>query len=118
MGYGDGLSRRLGNGRGSVLIRGTSCPIVGRVSMDQITIDVTEAPGATVGDDVVLIGRCGELEQTAEDVARQEGTISYDVLTALLPRVPRIYLQRGEPVGVMSLVSTPQVESVGRAVAG
>jgi alanine racemase len=117
IGYGDGLSRRMGNGRGRVLIRGRSCPVVGRVSMDLITIDATDVPGATPGDDVVLIGRSGNLQQTAEDVARWEGSISYDVLTALLPRVPRVYLRQGEPVAVMSLPTAPRVAPLDRAAA-
>lgn len=99
IGYGDGLPRTLGNGSGRVLIRSRSAPIVGRVSMDQITVDVSEIDGAACGDDVVLIGAQGELEQTAEDLGAQAGTISYDILTGLLPRVPRIYVRGGALVG-------------------
>lgn len=100
IGYGDGLPRQLGLGRGVVLVRGQRAPIVGRVSMDQITIDLTRVEGVKVNDEVVLIGRSGDLRQTADDLGDQAGTISYDVLTGLLPRVPRLYLQGGRVTGV------------------
>lgn len=103
IGYADGLSRQLGWGRGRALIRGQAAPIVGRVSMDQITVDMTHIHDASVGDEVVLIGRSGDMVQTAENVADQAGTISYEVLTALLPRVPRVYVREGRPVAVTRL---------------
>jgi alanine racemase len=86
--------------------------------MDQITIDVTDVPSASVGDDVVLIGMSGDLEQTADDVAAQEGTISYEVLTALLPRLPRVYFEQGEPVAAMSLPSGPRIVALSRGTTG
>jgi alanine racemase len=91
IGYGDGLPRSLGHSAGRVLVRGREAPILGRVSMDQIIIDVTNIPGASVNDDAVLIGRSETMEQDADIFAAQAGTISYDVLTKLLPRVPRLY---------------------------
>jgi alanine racemase len=100
IGYGDGLPRQLGLGCGQVLIAGKRAPIVGRVSMDQITVDLTGIEGAAVGDGVVLIGESGDLRQTADDLGDQAGTISYDVLTGLLPRVPRVYRAGSGPVGV------------------
>jgi alanine racemase len=98
IGYGDGLPRTLGNGNGNVILRSQSAPIVGRVSMDQITVDATDIEDAKAGDPVVLIGAQGDLEQSAEDVGAQAGTISYDILTGLLPRVPRVYVERGRVV--------------------
>jgi alanine racemase len=95
IGYGDGLPRTLGLGIGSVIIRGRTAAIVGRVSMDQITIDVTDIPDAEVGDDVILIGVDGDLERSADDVALAAGTISYDVLSGIMPRVPRLYARAG-----------------------
>lgn len=95
VGYGDGLPRSLGKGCGKVLLHGTSVPIVGRVSMDQITVDVTDIDNVVAGDDMVLIGVQGGSVQDAEQVAAQAGTISYDILTGLLPRVPRRYV--GDP---------------------
>ena len=100
IGYGDGLPRTLGHGTGRVLVREALAPIVGRVSMDQITVDVTDIPAVTPGDEVTLIGTQAGVSQTAEDVAAQAGTISYDIVTGILPRVPRLYYQRGELVGV------------------
>jgi alanine racemase len=91
IGYGDGLLRSLGNGRGRVLVRGRLAPVIGRISMDQITIDVTGVAGARSGDQVTLIGRDGDAVHTADDMAMEAGTIAYDVLTKLLPRVPRVY---------------------------
>ncbi|GAC1443003.1 MAG: alanine racemase [Chloroflexota bacterium] len=95
IGYGDGLSRGLGHGRGSVIVRGAPAPIIGRVSMDQITIDVTDIGGVKSGDAVIIIGANDRAVQSAEDVAAAAGTISYDVLTAILPRVPRLYSELG-----------------------
>lgn len=95
VGYGDGLPRSLGNGRGKVLVHGTAAPIVGRVSMDQITVDVTDIEDVMAGDEIVLIGAQGANWQDAAQLAAQAGTISYDILTGLLPRVPRRYV--GDP---------------------
>lgn len=91
IGYADGLSRRL-SGRGEALVGGRRAPIVGRVTMDMVMLDVTACPEARVGADAVFIGRQGRERITAEDVARKTGTISYEVTTALTARVPRTYL--------------------------
>jgi alanine racemase len=91
IGYADGFSRRLSN-RGWALLGGRRCPIIGSVSMDMIMLDVTAAPCARVGDDVVLIGRQGAAQITAADVAAAAGTIPYETTTALTSRVPRTYL--------------------------
>ena len=90
IGYGDGLPRAAG-GRGCVLIRGRRVPIVGRISMDQTTVDVTSVDGVEVGDSVALIGAQGGDCITAEEWAAWTGTISYEVTTRLLPRVRRMY---------------------------
>ena len=95
VGYGDGLPRSLGHGTGHVIVGSEFAPIVGRVSMDQITIDVTDLEDIRPGNQVVLIGSQGGVEQDAEDLGRQAGTISYDILTGLLPRVPRVYVEGG-----------------------
>ena len=91
VGYADGYGRLLSN-QGHVLIRGLRVPIVGRVCMDMTMVDVTGVPDVRVGDEVVLIGRQGAEEITADDVAELQGTISYEVLCRIGPRVPRIYL--------------------------
>jgi alanine racemase len=94
MGYGDGLSRALSN-RGSVLIRGRRAPIVGTISMDMASLDVTAVPGASLGDEVVVIGEqrgpLGEASITAQELAELSGTIAWEVLTAISRRVPRFY---------------------------
>jgi alanine racemase len=88
VGYGDGFRRSPYNW-GHVLVRGQRAPIVGVVCMDMCMIDVTDVPGVRAGDEVVLIGRQGTEEITAADVARQLGTINYEVVTQILARVPR-----------------------------
>ncbi|NPV68627.1 MAG: alanine racemase [Anaerolineae bacterium] len=90
VGYGDGYHRVLSN-RGSVLINGCRCPILGRVSMDQIVVDVSEAGAVAVEDEVVLIGQQGAARIDAEEVAQLADTINYEVVTALTARVPRLY---------------------------
>jgi alanine racemase len=90
IGYGDGLLRAASN-RGAMLVRGQHCPIVGRISMDLTTLDVTAVPECCVGDEVIVIGRQGETEITAQELAQACDTIAYEVLTNISPRVPRMY---------------------------
>ncbi len=89
VGYADGF-RRAPRHWGEVLVRGRRAPIVGRVTMDQTMLDVTHIPGVRAGDEVVLIGRQGNDEITAEEVAERLGTINYEVVSGILARVPRI----------------------------
>jgi alanine racemase len=102
VGYGDGYHRILSN-KGSVLIRGRRAPIRGRVCMDQFVVDVTGVAGVQQGDEVVIVGRQGDEEIRAEEVAQLAGTINYEVTTSLLPRVTRVYLRGGQVVSVTSL---------------
>jgi len=88
VGYADGLRRELSN-RGAVLVRGQRAPIVGRISMDQTVVDVTEIPGVVAGDEVVLLGREGSDEITAEEHARWAGTIPWEIFTGIAARVER-----------------------------
>jgi alanine racemase len=88
VGYADGVHRARAN-RGEVLVRGRRAPLIGMVSMDAITVDVSEVQGVQVGDPVTLIGRDGDELITAEEVAGWSGTISYEVLTSIGPRVER-----------------------------
>jgi alanine racemase len=90
IGYADGLDRGLSN-KGSVLIGGRRCPIVGTVCMDLIMVDVTELDDVKIGDEAVIIGRQGDEEITAEEVADMLDTISYEVLCGISGRVPREY---------------------------
>ncbi len=94
MGYGDGLSRALSN-RGHVLVRGRRAPMIGIISMDLTSVDVTDIPGAELGDEVVVLGsQRGPLGYDLlhpEEIARLSGTIAWEVLTAISRRVPRFY---------------------------
>lgn len=101
IGYGDGYSRALSN-KGEVMVRGRRAPIAGRVCMDQIMIDVTDVPGVSVGDPVLMWGRedmeieGGRRETvmlSAEEIATARGTITYEITCNLTPRVPRVYLK-------------------------
>jgi len=88
-GYADGLDRSLGN-RFALLVRGQRAPIVGRISMDQTVIDVTEIPDVASGDEVVLIGQQEEESISAVDHAKTAGTIPWEIFTRIGARVPRI----------------------------
>jgi len=90
-GYGDGIHRSLGN-RGHVLVRGVRAPIVGIISMDVTMIDVTEVPGAEIGDTATIYGVAGAQVLSASVVARSIGTVTSDLLCAVTQRVPRVYL--------------------------
>ncbi len=94
MGYADGLSRHLSN-KGHVLVRGQRAPIVGAVSMDMSMIDVTDLPGASVRDEVVVLGApegpLGRDAIGADEAAAHAGTIAWEVLTSISRRVPRFY---------------------------
>ncbi len=92
IGYADGMPRALSN-RGEVLVRGRRCPIVGIVSMDMITVDVTGVQQSRVGDEATLIGPSGSDRIGFGDWARWADTIPYEVVTRLGHRVPRVYRQ-------------------------
>lgn len=91
IGYGDGWPRLHAN-NGFALVRGSRAPIVGAVSMDGLTVDVTEVDGLTYEDEFVLIGEQDGTRITADEVASQRRTISYEVTTALRDRLPRLHL--------------------------
>lgn len=96
MGYADGLPWALSN-RGQALVRGRRAPIVGRISMDYTTVDVTGIPDVTPGERVTFIGRSGAEELTVGEVARVAGTIPYELTCGLGPRVQRVLLNDLEP---------------------
>jgi alanine racemase len=95
VGYGDGYGWILSN-QGEALIRGRRAPVVGRVSMDLCTIDVTHLPDCAVGDEVVFLGKQGNEYISANEIAAKAKTISYEVLCALGKRAPRVFLQKGK----------------------
>lgn len=92
VGYRDGYRRSLSN-RAEVLIRGKRCPLRGRVSMDQIIVDVTDISGVAVGDSAVLIGSDGPETITVEELAQRADTIANEILTGIGPRVQRVYVE-------------------------
>jgi alanine racemase len=91
VGYADGVPHRLSN-RGSVIVNGKLAPIVGAVSMDLTSIDVTGMPEVQVGDAVTLLGKEGDVSIDAQEIAKLAGTISYSVLCGIHARVKRIYV--------------------------
>ena len=90
VGYADGYRRGM-TGRGCVQVHGKRAPILGRVSMDQIMVAVTDIPGVQMGDEVVLLGAQGDDCIDAEEMAKWLGTISYEVICSPSRRVPRVY---------------------------
>ena len=92
IGYADGLPRALSCGRGNALINGHTAPIIGRICMDQTLVDITGIPNVSPGDIAVLIGKSGELEITACDLAEQTGTISNEILSRLGVRLERMMI--------------------------
>ena len=88
IGYADGYSRHLSRGAGCMLVRGQRAPVIGNVCMDMTMLDVTDIPGARAGDEVIVFGP----GLGADEVARQAGTIPYEILTSISPRVRRVFL--------------------------
>jgi alanine racemase len=91
-GYADGYPRHLSNCGAAMLVRGKRCPLLGRVTMDLMVIDVTGLPDAAVGDEVVLMGRQGDEEISATDLADLAGTINWEIVTRIGSRVRRVYV--------------------------
>lgn len=89
VGYADGYPRHVEGAE--VLVRGRRAPVVGAVCMDMLMVDVTDVPGATVGDVVTLIGNDGAQTISIDQIARWAGTISYEILCGISKRVPRVY---------------------------
>lgn len=98
VGYGDGYPRALSN-RGYVLIHGQKAPILGRVCMDQMMVDVTDIEGVSLLDKVVLIGKDGNLKLTMEELGELSGRFNYELACDLGNRIPRYYYKNGEKIG-------------------
>lgn len=90
IGYADGLPRELSGQKGSVLIKGRRAPVIGRICMDQTLVDVTDIPDLQAGEPAVLIGKSGDLENTAVGIAAQCGTITNELLSRLGARLHRV----------------------------
>lgn len=101
VGYADGFSRHLSN-KGYALVNGVKVPIIGRVCMDQLMLDVTKAMPVHVGDEVVFYGRQGTEMLHVDEIADTLGTINYEVTCMLSRRIPRIYMKDGKPVEVIN----------------
>jgi alanine racemase len=103
VGYGHGLSHRLSN-RGQFLFRGKRVPIIGRVTMDMTMLDLTGFAKPAVGEEVVIFGCQGSEEITADDIARWDETLNYEVLCRISKRVARVYLQSGRVESMKTLL--------------
>ncbi|MEI4802172.1 alanine racemase [Bacillus sp. NPDC077411] len=101
IGYADGFSRQLSS-RGYALVNGVRVPIIGRVCMDQLMLDVTKAMPVHVGDEVVFYGKQGNEEIAVEEVADMLGTINYEVTCMLNRRIPRVYKENDKIVSVVN----------------
>lgn len=95
VGYADGYPRALSN-KGTVLIHGKRCPILGRVCMDQMMVDITHIPEAKIEDKVVLVGRDGDDFISVEEIADASYSFNYEFVCGIARRVPRIYIRNGE----------------------
>jgi alanine racemase len=104
LGYADGFPRSLSN-KAQVLVRGMRVPQVGTVAMDAIMVDVTDVPGpaVTIDDEFTLIGEQGGERISALEVARWGNTISYEVVTAMSGRLPRVYYAAAEAVAMRAV---------------
>ena len=104
LGYGDGWSRAFSN-RAGALVRGRRVPLVGNVAMDAVMADVTDVPGPPVdgSDEFVLLGRSGEQRITVEELARLRTTNTWEVVTDMSRRLPRVYHAASGPVGLRTL---------------
>lgn len=91
LGYADGYSRLLSN-KGYIVVKGIKCPILGKVCMDQFMVDLSEVENPRIGDEAIIYGDGTDGAMTAEDVANMRNTISYEVLTNLGKRLPKIYI--------------------------
>ncbi|MCX5752666.1 MAG: alanine racemase, partial [Candidatus Krumholzibacteria bacterium] len=103
VGYGHGLSHRLSN-KGQVLFRGKRVNIIGRVTMDMTMLDLSAFADAAVGEEIVIFGRQGSEEITADDVARWDETLNYEVLCRISKRVARVYIRSGRIESLKTLL--------------
>jgi alanine racemase len=104
LGYADGYTRLL-FGKAKVIVNGKFAPVVGRICMDQCMIDITDIDGVKVGDEVILVGE-DEYNNviSADDIAKQVGTINYEVVCAVSKRVPRVYKKGGKIINIRNYV--------------
>ena len=101
VGYADGYPRAL-SGRGEVLIHGRRCPILGRICMDQMMVDISAVPEAAIEDSVTLVGRDGEAFISVEEIADMAYSFNYELVCGIARRVPRVYFRGGKPCRTVS----------------
>ncbi len=104
IGYADGYPRFLSN-RGEVLIGGKRCKILGRVCMDQIVVDISDADNTKIGDEVVLIGKSGSETISADEIAQLGNTINYEIVCGISRRVPRYYIKDNKTVSQVDYIA-------------
>ncbi len=100
IGYADGYTRSLGN-RAYMTVRGKKAPVIGRVCMDQVMLDVSGIDDVKVGDEVTVIGNGSDNALSFDDIAKLTGTINYEVVCLVGKRVPRVYLKGGKNIAIM-----------------
>lgn len=103
IGYADGYNRALSN-KAQMICKGQYVPVVGRVCMDQLMVDVTDVPDVKMGDEIIVVGTDGDKHVTFDDLAAILGTINYELPCVLTKRVPRVYKENGEIVGIVDHV--------------
>ncbi len=103
IGYADGYSRNL-SGKVKVIINGKFAKVVGRICMDQCMIDVTDIDDVKVGDEVILIGEDNGIKYNADDMAKDLGTINYEVLCMIKQRIPRLYIKNHKKINVRNYI--------------
>ncbi len=103
-GYGDGYPYSLTN-KGYALLHGQRAPVVGNVSMDLTMLDVTDIPGAKLGDTVTLLGAAEGKKICANELALLAGTIPYEIICRVSPRVPRLYIENGKVTHIKTLLN-------------
>ena len=103
VGYADGYSRLL-SGKAKVIINGKAASVVGRICMDQCMVDVTDIGEVKVGDEVILLGEQDGVKYDADDMAKDMGTINYEIICMLKQRIPRVYLKEGKVVKVRNYI--------------
>lgn len=103
IGYADGYTRALGN-NARMIVNGKYAPIVGRVCMDQLMLDVTDIENVATGDEVTVIGTDGDCCVSAEEIADLTNTINYEIICIIGKRVPRVYFRNGKNIGTLDYI--------------
>lgn len=103
IGYADGYTRSLGN-RAYMTVNGKKAPVIGRVCMDQLMLDITDIDSINVGDEVTVIGNGKNNTVSFDDIADMTGTINYELICLVGKRVPRVYLHNGKSIGIMDSI--------------